>query len=236
MKFKHQIKILIIEDDPIWSMFIESIISESKYQLLGAANTIKQAKAMIEGFKPDVLICDVQIQDSKVFELVGQDDYSNILKIFMTSYLDNECYETSNEIPKSTFLAKPFHKLTLLSTLDLLLQTYPIKQEMSEKFITVRGKQQQIKKVPFSAITWIEAEGNYSMIHTKDTKYVKKQTLKDFESELDDNFLRIHKSYLINKEHIQRIDLGNQNIILSDVAIPIGRAYRKNLDFFLASI
>lgn len=236
MKFKHQIKVLIIEDDPVWSVYVESIIAESKYQLLGSANTMKQAKAMIEGLKPDVLICDIQIQNTKIFELVENDEYNNIPKIFMTNHLDDKCYDSSVDIPKSTFLAKPFHKLTLIATLDLLLQTYPIKQDVSEKYITVRGKQQQLKKIPYSKIYWIQAEGNYSLIYIKDAKYVKKQTLKDFESELDDSFLRIHKSYLINKSYIQRIDLGNHHIIVADTVVPIGRAYRKNLDTLLETI
>ena len=53
------IKVLIIEDDPTWSIFVESIISESNYELVGIANTMTKAKVMIEGFNPDILISEI---------------------------------------------------------------------------------------------------------------------------------------------------------------------------------
>lgn len=59
-----------------------------------------------------------------------------------------------------------------------------------------------------SVITYLEGEGNYSFIHTNCGKrYMVARTLKSLCENLDHNFLRIHKSYLINKNFIvKRID------------------------------
>ena len=59
-----------------------------------------------------------------------------------------------------------------------------------------------------NAITFLEGEGNYSFIHTSCGKrYMVSKTLKSLSTYLDQNFLRIHKSYLVNKDFIvERID------------------------------
>ncbi len=141
-------KILIIEDDPIWSICVETIIQESNYELIGSANTISKAKALIDGYKPDVVISDIRIQNSTVFDfLLGEIKYDFPI-LFMTNHLDSDIFDLSTKIPKSTYLAKPFHKFTLLAALDLLISKYPVAKSIEEEnFITVRNNQQQIKKL-----------------------------------------------------------------------------------------
>lgn len=234
MKPMKKAKVLIIEDDPIWSIFVESIIAESNYQLIGSANTLVKAKAMIDGLEPDVLISDIRIQDSTIFHFLSNNAYANIPVIFMTNHLEGEMYHSALNFTKSTYLAKPFHKYTLLATLDLLLSKYPIERKESDQFITVRGKQQQVKKVMFSGIIWIQAEGNYSFIHTTtNKKYARKKTLKSFAEELDSRFIRVHKAYIVNKDFVKRIDLGNQSILVGETELPLGRHYRDELEELL---
>ena len=234
MKPDKQVKVLIIEDDPIWSIFVESIIAESNYKLVGCASTLAKAKAIIDGLEPDVLISDIRIQYTTIFSFLSEGDYSNIPILLMTNHLEDDVYESAINVPKSTYLAKPFHKFTLLSTLDLLLSKYPIEKRECEQFITVRGKQQQVKKVMFSGITWIHAEGNYSFIHTSaNVKYARKKTLKSFAQELDSRFIRIHKAYIINKTFVKRIDLGNKSILVGETELPLGRHYRNELEELL---
>lgn len=229
-----RVKILIIEDDPAWSLFVESIIDESDYELVGSANTLIKAKALIEGYRPHVIIGNIRIQNSTIFELWDEGNKYEFSTIFMSSHLDNEFFLLSKQFPKSTYLVKPFHKFSLLSTLDLLLSKYPIVKPIDEKFIPVRGNQQQIKKIKFDEITWIEAKGNYCFINTQShKKYARKKSLKSLINELDSRFIRIHKAFLINTEYINRVELSNNLIIVRETAIPLGRHYRKELDGFL---
>lgn len=229
-----RVKILIIEDDPIWSIFIETIIQESNYELIGSANTISKAKALIDGYKPDVVISDIRIQNSTVFDFLLEGIKYDFPILFMTSHLDNDIFDLSTKIPKSTYLAKPFHKFSLLAALDLLISKYPVVKPVEENFITVRGNQQQIKKIGFSEITWIEAQGNYCFIHTESSKkYTRKKTLKSFVDELDSRFLRIHKAFIVNQSYINRIELSNNLIIIGNNSLPLGRHYRNELNKYL---
>lgn len=229
-----RVKILIIEDDPIWSIFIETTIQESNYELIGSANTISKAKALIDGYKPDVVISDIRIQNSTVFDFLLEEIKYDFPILFMTSHLDGDIFDMSTKIPKSTYLVKPFHKFSLLAALDLLISKYPIVKSIEESFITVRGNQQQIKKIGFSEITWIEAKGNYCYIHTESSKkYVRKKSLKSFVAELDSRFLRIHKAFVVNQSYINRIELSNNLIIIGNDSIPLGRHYRSEFNKYL---
>lgn len=233
-KTPRKVKILVIEDDPTWALFIESAISGPIYELVGSANTIEKARAMIDGFAPDLIISDIKVQDSTIFDLLEIEKYNNHTILFMTSHLDDEFYDLTHETPKSTYLAKPFHKFTLLSALELLLSKYPVQDAKSSAFITVRGLQQQAYKVKLNEITWIHSEGNYSFVNTIDgKKHAKKRSLSKLFEELDSRFLVVHRGFAINTDYIQRIELSKKTIYVQDNAIPIGRNFRGSLDTFL---
>lgn len=232
MSKNRKIKVLIIEDDLVHSIFVESIITDSKYELIGSPNTIEKAQAMIVGYKPDLLIADVVLHDFTIFKLFEESSIASIPTLFMTGHLEGEYFNLARNIPHSTFIAKPFHKFTLISALDLLISKYPIKD--NNKYITIRGLQQQVIKIPFSEVTWLQSEGNYCFIHTThQRKYTKKISLTKLIQDLDTQFIMVHKGFAINTNFIRRIDLGNKIITIQDVTIPIGRGFRNALNPFL---
>jgi hypothetical protein len=74
-------------------------------------------------------------------------------------------------------------------------------------------KKQEIHFIPVNQIQYIEANGDYVLIHTADSKYLKDRTMKYWETYLpDDLFVRIHRSFIINIEHISRIELYEKEI------------------------
>jgi len=79
-------------------------------------------------------------------------------------------------------------------------------------------------------IEWVESDGNYSIINTNDKKFVVKISLTKFKQELpEDNFIQIHKRYIVNIKKINGIDPLNNEVILDTQTIPIGRTYKKEL-------
>lgn len=56
-------------------------------------------------------------------------------------------------------------------------------------------------------VYFFASDGDYVMIHTEKSKYLKEQTLKYFESHLPENFIRIHRSFIVNSEKISRVEL-----------------------------
>lgn len=223
--------LLIIEDDALWALKIEMMLESSNYSVLGVADTIEYAQEMIESLNPELIIADIKIQNSLIFTLITKDSYNKIPVIFMSAYHDEDIYQQSLEIKNSAFLVKPFHRLTLLSTLDLLATNLPAEAKTLPSFLVIRGRQQQIKKVPFEEIMWIQAEVNYSFIHTIDGKrHTRKRSLTKLMELIDERFIRIHKSYIINKNFVERIDLSRRLILIRGNQIPFGRGFREVLE------
>lgn len=90
--------------------------------------------------------------------------------------------------------------------------------------------QNVLVRVKVKDIRYIHADGNYCYLFTKHKKYAIKLSLTRLMDRLPNNeFLRIHKSYIVQLKDVNKIDLGSNSLLLEDVHIPIGRAYRSDL-------
>ncbi|AFK04188.1 response regulator receiver protein [Emticicia oligotrophica DSM 17448] len=93
-------------------------------------------------------------------------------------------------------------------------QSYSIAKSNNE------GKQKQIRlhcfnkfvDVPVEKIIRLEGNCNYTVVHTKNKKYISAKTLKHYECILDENyFIRIHKSHLVNILHTKGLNIQASN-------------------------
>jgi DNA-binding LytR/AlgR family response regulator len=232
-------KILIIEDDIPWSVFIESIFEGNNcFELLDTMVTLNHIEEIIDKNQPDLLLCDVRVGNSSVFTLFEDDRYCDIPKIFMTNHLDSDTYNTACLVSKSIFLAKPFHKFTLLSSIDLLLKHYPINIPVTndDGYLKVRDLHFNIINLNYEEIAFIKAEGNYSIIHVLgNKKFVRKKSLSQISIDLDEQFIQIQKAFIINKAHIKKINLRSKTILVDNTLIPIGRKFYPEIITHLES-
>ena len=101
--------------------------------------------------------------------------------------------------------------------LDLDKTTTPAHEIMDR--ITVKTGQ-KLHIIPLQEILYIQSDGDYVQLITKNGKHLKEQTMKFFETHLPQNlFVRTHRSYIVNIEHISRIESDgrqNQQIVLKN--------------------
>ena len=92
-------------------------------------------------------------------------------------------------------------------------------------FIRNKGN---LVKVKFKDIFWLKGDGNYTTVVTKDNVFSLRNILKEFETVLpEDDFLRIHKSYIIRIDEIYTIN--PREVTVGKDHIPVGRTYFQNL-------
>ncbi|HEY5917946.1 MAG TPA: LytTR family DNA-binding domain-containing protein [Chryseolinea sp.] len=75
-----------------------------------------------------------------------------------------------------------------------------------------------------SDILYLESLGNYVTYHLKDKRLISYTSLSECASRLPENFMRIHKSYIVNRENITSYNA--EDIEVGDKRLPIGRAFR----------
>ena len=136
------------------------------------------------------------------------------------------------EVLKNNFqdyLLRPFTDLDLRKT--LLKFRKRKKQQESEKICLRSYSDYQF--LDLNDILYLKADNNTSDFHLLDGKKVSAfKTLKYFEKNLPDNFLRVHHSYIVNTLHVTRISFGKSHIFLKGDApnIPFSKSYKPQVD------
>lgn len=83
-------------------------------------------------------------------------------------------------------------------------------------------------KVKYQDIMWLKGDGNYTTLVTRTVVYSVRNILKDFENTLPQNeFMRIHKSYMIRIEEIEAISI--REVKVGGDLVPVGRTYYQGL-------
>ncbi|MFT4757264.1 MAG: DNA-binding LytR/AlgR family response regulator [Vicingaceae bacterium] len=100
------------------------------------------------------------------------------------------------------------------------------KNEVDHLYVKTDGKN-NFERVSLKDICFIEASRNYIIIYLKDRRIITHSTLKHIESYLpNDQFIKVHKSYIVSLTHIERTD--SQSIFINGKELPIGHTHRES--------
>jgi DNA-binding LytR/AlgR family response regulator len=100
---------------------------------------------------------------------------------------------------------------------------------MADGYVFIKDKGQMFR-VNFEEIIYIEALGDYVMVHSKSKRYTTLMTMKKLEQMLPtDNFARVHRSYIVAIDKITSINGNDFDLQAGDKRIPIGETYKQEL-------
>ncbi len=229
------IKCLIADDEPIARQIIENYIKDIPY--LELVTTCKNAFEVMEVLQKeqiDLLFLDINMPKFSGISLLKS--LAKKPEVIITTAYPEYAIE-GFELAVTDYLLKPFSLERFLQAIVKVqqkLKTTPvsntepiiINKENETNSLFVKSDK-KIIKLNFDEIYYVEAYGNYIKIYT-DTMILTPQTLTEFLTKLPKNFLRIHKSFAINFNHLKLID-GNQVRLSNDKIIPVGKSYRKEL-------
>ncbi|MDI9858989.1 LytR/AlgR family response regulator transcription factor [Flectobacillus roseus] len=232
IKYNNQsYKVMVVDDDHESSLLIESILNQENFTHVGSVRKIADLDLVYDVNKPDLIISKLSMENVDLYKLLIQEKFNSVPVLFIVDWIDTKNMIQEKERSKSLFLAKPLLKLTLKSSIHLLLSAYP---PQITRYVEVLSKNLQKLKINCEEIVYIEADGNYTSIHTIHKKvFVRKKSLVKVKRELTSYFLQINRSQIINTNFIRRLILGKGILILNDTEIKIGRAYRMCLDEYL---
>jgi DNA-binding NarL/FixJ family response regulator len=115
-------KILIIEDEIVIAEDIQNILEKEGYEIAGIAECYDEAIKLFNKNKPDIIISDIYLKDSKT----GIDIVKEFLKsravpvIFITAYSSNEIIEILANFNSITYITKPFTDGQLIAAVKLI--------------------------------------------------------------------------------------------------------------------
>lgn len=237
------IKAIIVDDEPNAQKALQGLILENfeQVQIVTLCKDVPEAVKAINKYKPDVVFLDIEMPGYNGFELLDFFDAQQISFkiIFVTAYSDYSlrAFESSavDYILKPVRLehvARALKKLNIEKPGADKIQYQVLRENFShqEKKIVLQTAE-TIFVVKQEDIIYMQAEGSYTKIFTTThgTLTITKKLL-DFEYlEIDGPFFRTHRSYIVNLNHIKKVDKKDFVLIMSNEAAVYLAQDKKNL-------
>jgi len=208
---------IIIEDETLAAeRMVELLEPYEEITILQCIDNGKDAITQINKQKPDLIFLDIQIPQFNGFEVLERIEYSPIV-IFTTAY--DEFALKAFENFAIDYLLKPINKTKLDRAIKKLnkLKQNSFQEIKKERDLLIRYISNNRKKniaakcgddiffIELKDIYYFKADQKYVSIKTYDKTYLINDSLSTLEKSLTDNFIRIHRSYIINIEQIKKL-------------------------------
>lgn len=221
------IKALIVDDEPLAQDIIKKYSEGLKsMQIVGSCHDAIEAIEILKNKKIDLLFLDINMPRLSGIEFIKTLQKPPIV-ILTTAYAEYAL--EGYELNVTDYLLKPFSYSRFLQAVQKCIEILESKRETTEPaiesiFIKSNKKTFQIK---FDEITYIEGLGDYINIYTTKTHYVTNVSMKRMEEQLPiDQFIRIHKSFIVNLSKVNSIE-GNL-VEVGNKKLAIGNNYRQS--------
>lgn len=236
------IKVMLVEDDWIIAKEISYSLQDLGFEVAGIFESGEESLKQVKQLQPDVVLMDIDLSG----EINGIEtahrlkQLSSVPCIFLTALADHQTIEKAKLAEPYAYLVKPVKPESLYSTIEITLHNAARRNvEMSREATTIRENlsydeaifvknKKRLEKVMLKDILWVEAYDIYAMIKTASGQYLLSHSLKVVEERFpSSHFIRVHRSYLVNREKIDAIE--ENDLVIANSAIPVGKTYRDAL-------
>ena len=211
------IRVMLIEDEAGMRLLLKKIIEkQGQFQVVAECDELADSVIQFRKLKPEVVFLDIAIKGDNGIEcariLTELDPKVKI--IFATAHA--EYMPEAFELYAFDYLVKPFDvervNRTLARIASMTVQNHPeeeeriVRSEYRKDKLLVKGRE-SMSFIHIPDIVLIQRENNSTVIYTEKDSYVTSASLADLERKLDpEQFLRSHKSYIINLSQIRKIE------------------------------
>lgn len=227
-----KIRCLIVEDEPLAAEILEDYLQQIPHlELVATCVDAIFALEVLQKEAIDVIFLDIHLPKLKGLDFIKTLHHPP--QIILTTAYHQYALE-GFELEVVDYLLKPIEFsrfLKAVNRVSRILETSSLTSAIPSSITTQRASRffntnKKKVKVYLDEILYIESLKEYVRIHTKEKTVVTKFQLGELNNFLmDDNFLRIHRSYLVAKDKIEAF--STTEIEIHQVVLPIGRSYRQ---------
>ncbi len=230
---------LIVDDEELARNLVENYVNRLPHlSVVGKCTNPLEAIEVLQEQPVDLIFLDIQMP-----ELTGVEFLKTLPKkplvIFTTAY--KEYALQGYELNVVDYLLKPFrferflqavNKATKLKSLEdrdaPLVADSPPPDEHEEKDYILVKSEFKVLRIFYNDISFIESMKEYVAYHTPEGRTLSLGSLKKLEEDLPaDKFMRVHKSYIVNKTRVSALE--GKYIHVGKVKVPIGTSYRERV-------
>lgn len=236
-------KIQIVEDELLVARDLAERLKQSGYDVVHISDNMDDAINAFKKHMPDLVLLDITISGNKT----GIDIAHAITEIqptpfiYITAHADALTVNKAKNTFPAAYVIKPFTTNSLLVSIELALHNFAYRNDGAEENTEVQDSNIYLKqnhvyikdgykfiKILLNDILYLNAEDNYVKIITEEKSYLVRNTLSKITDILQRNFfVRIHRSWCINTNHID--SFTENEVVIKGATIPIGRNYKDEL-------
>lgn len=222
---------VVIDDDALSRDRIKDLSADTGLlEIVGEAADGRSAVKLIDELRPQVAFLDIRIPVLDGLQVLEAIEHQPAV-IFTTAH--GEYAVRAFELAAVDYLLKPFGLDRFKTAVERAIDTCLLGEALpaSERIASVmpRAKapvdrlfareKDSIVPIDTDEITRIEADGDYVLVHARGKRHMMRTSLQDLEESLGKRFLRVHRSHLVNMDHVVRFephDAARLNVVLSD--------------------
>jgi len=229
-------KAIIIDDEPLARMMVKEYLeSYPNITVVEECNDGFEGMKAIQQHQPDLIFLDIQMPKINGFEMLELID--NPPQVIFTTAFEEYAIKAF-DAHAADYLLKPFSKERFdkaiqklqhqrVNSVSAIVET-ALQSTVPNNRIVVRDNG-KIKIIPVIQVQYLEAADDYVKIITAEGSFLKKKTMQYFDTSLpSQEFIRIHRSYIVNASLITRIDLHEKDshlaLLTTGVRLPVSKA------------
>jgi DNA-binding LytR/AlgR family response regulator len=211
--------VIIIEDEFFAANHLSEMLKKHHYRVLAVFHS-GEAFLKQTDWQFDTAIVDIMLS-GELSGLAVADALKKRLKpfLFLTANQDQRTLKEAALLSPKAYISKPFKENDVLAALTI------ISHNLSPK-IQIRGPH-GIEFLSTDEVHYIKGDGAYVEIHTAKGSLVQRKLLKEIELELGENFVRVHRSYIVNRHYIEQQSANKLKV--GGKFIPLSNKYRDQV-------
>lgn len=232
-------KILIIEDSISFALELSTLIKKIGYSVYKIIDTAEEALESIKLDIPDLILLDITLNGKMTgIELSKKIAHLKIPIIFITSSINEENYFEAKNSKTLAYLTKPISSFSLRTSIETTIDSTFSNRKEGNKNKTQNEylffkKKHTFHKVNIYSITHIKSCDNYcEVITTKNEIFLIREKISNIIGNIvpADNFIRIHRQFIIQLNKIEVFDSKNNKILINEKKIPVSKTYIQKVE------
>lgn len=212
-------KVVIVEDDFLIADHLTMMLEEHGVTVLDVVNTVDSGLKLLVD-KPDLYFVDIRLKGVKTGIELGEIlSEKRIPFIYVSANNEMATLKKATKTNPLSYITKPYKKSDVVAQLELFKMNYISTYEVKTTF----GK----KQIKLSDIQYFESDNSYVKIITEKAVYSERNSMADLEQTLKGKFVRIHRSFLVNIEHVT--EYNSTCLYINEKPLPISRKYKDQL-------
>jgi len=243
----NSIRTIIVDDEPLARTMIKEYLRDfPEIEIIGECGNGKQAVKAINEREPDLVFLDIRMPGMDGFEVLEHLDIMPRI-IFTTAHGDYAL--KAFDVNAVDYLLKPYDRKRFATAIRRAIDRTAASSDETDRMVQVlqqsRGPDEFLKRIfvrvgrkivsiQLDDIVWIEAEGDYTQLHTNGGAHLCNLSMHAFEQRLDSGrFLRVHRSFIVAANAIDQLrgdgEGGFVALLKDKSTVKVSRTYAAKL-------